>query len=57
MAQSRNEVRADLINRTECLKGNGKEMIVAGEMSVYFSSLRLAATSAAEAAQADDMLR
>ena len=34
MAQSRNEVRTDLINRTECLKGNGKEMIVAGDVSI-----------------------
>jgi len=52
MAQSRYDVRTNLINRTECLEGNGKEMIIAGDFSV-----RLAAASAAEAAQADDMLR
>ena len=42
----------DLIIRTECLKGNGKEMIIAGDFSVLFS-LRSAAASATEAAQAD----
>jgi len=31
MAQSRDEVRTDLINRTEYLEGNGKEMIFAGD--------------------------
>jgi len=28
MAKSRDEVHSDLINRTECLEGNGKEMII-----------------------------
>jgi len=28
------EVRTDLINRTECIKGNGKGMTVAGDLSL-----------------------
>jgi len=50
MAQSRDEVLTDLINRTECLEGNGKKMTIAGDFG-------LSCASAAEAAQADNMLR
>jgi len=32
--QSRDEVRNDQINKTECLDGNGKEMIIEGNFSV-----------------------
>jgi len=46
--QSRDKLHNDLINRTECLEGNGKEMIIAGD------SLRVTAASAADAAEADD---
>ena len=35
MAQSRNEIRTDLIEGTEGLEGNGKEMIVAGDVGVF----------------------
>ena len=35
MAQSRNEIRTDLIKGTECLEGNGKEMIFAGDVGVF----------------------
>ena len=34
MAQSRNEIRTDLIKGIECLEGNGKEMMVAGDVGV-----------------------
>jgi len=34
MAQSRDKVRTDLINRTECIEGNEKEMIIVGDFSV-----------------------
>jgi len=50
MAQIRNEVRTELVDRTERLECNGEEMFVAID-------LRLAAASAAEAARADDMPR
>jgi len=56
MAQCRNEVRTDLVNLTERLKDDGKEMMIAWNFNI-FTSLRLAAASAAEAAQADDILR
>ena len=35
MAQSRNEVRIDLIKENECLEGNGKEMMTAGDFRVF----------------------
>ena len=35
MAQRRNEIRTDLIEGTEGLEGNGKEMIVAGAVGVF----------------------
>ena len=34
MAQSRDEVRTEVSDRTECLEGNWKEMINAGDVSV-----------------------
>ena len=56
MAQNRNETSTVLIYRTKCIEGNWIEMVVAGYFGVFLS-LRLAAASAAEAAQAEDMLR
>jgi len=50
MAQCRNEVRTDLANRTERLKGDGEEMMIACNFNIFLFS-------AAEAAQADDILR
>jgi len=35
MAQCRNEVRSDLINRTERLKGDGKEMMIACNFNLF----------------------
>jgi len=52
MAQSRYEVRTDLINRTGCIEDNGKE----NDNSRWFPCSYVA-VSTAEAAQADDMLR
>jgi hypothetical protein len=51
MVQSRDEVRTDLIDRTE------RNKLYLQAMSLYFFSLRLAAASAAEAVQVDEMLR
>jgi len=35
MAQCRNEVRTDLVNRTERLKGVGKEMMIACNFNIF----------------------
>jgi len=35
MVQSRDEAPTDPINRTEYLEGNGKEMIIADDFSVF----------------------
>jgi len=35
MAQSRNEVPANLVDRAERLECNGKEMIVVGDFNIY----------------------
>ena len=36
MANSRDEVCTDLIDRTECLEGNWKEVIIAGDVRVAY---------------------
>jgi len=35
MAQRRDEVRTDLTNRTECLKGKEKKIIIAGDLLLF----------------------
>jgi len=57
MTQSRNEVHTDLVDRTERLECNGKEIIVAEYFNIFlhFAFDRAAAT--AEAAQTNDMTR
>jgi len=39
MRALRNEVRADLVDRTECLERKGKEMIVEGDFTIFLFAL------------------